>query len=134
MSNPWLPPGKGGPRFAARLGLVAALLAALFACSSPPAANRTEVTYGVTGSACKADIVYQDTTGAQIAVSNQALPWNITFEVPKPQVNGFPLFLSATNLCAIGSITVNAEVNGALFATQTSLAPNGSDEISVNLF
>jgi hypothetical protein len=124
----------GAERACLRLGLVAALLAGLAACGSPPAARTTEVTYGVTGSACKADIVYQDATGVQTTLSNQALPWNIAFPVPKAKVNGFPLFLSATNLCAIGTITVNAEVNGSLFATQTSLAPNGIAQIAVSLF
>jgi hypothetical protein len=117
-----------------RLGLVAALLAGLAACGSPPAARTTEVTYGVTGSACMADIVYQDATGVQTTLPNQGLPWNTAFPVPKAKVSGFSLFLSATNLCAIGTITVNAEVNGSLFATQTSLAPNGSVQIAVNLF
>ena len=127
--------GVGGARRAVlRLAWVAGLAAALGACGSGPHASSMLVTYGVTGTACKADIAYQDLTHTSIAVPGQGLPWNTTFAIPASQVNGFPLLLSATNLCAIGFVSANAEVNGSLFATQTSFAPNGAVEIAVNLF
>ena len=112
-------------------GIVFALLAG---CGTGSSSHTTNVVYGVVGSACNADIVYQDLTQAQTTLTAQSLPWHFEFDIPQSQVNGFPLYLSASNNCAVGSLTANAEVNGALFATQTTFAPNGSVLISVNLF
>ena len=110
------------------------LLAVLGGCGGSTGSKTTNVVYGVVGSACSANIVYQDQTQTQFTLTAVGLPWNHQFEVPEDQVNGFPLYLSALNNCSVGSVTANAEVNGSLFATQTTFAPNGSVLISVNLF
>jgi len=106
----------------------------LSSCGAGTSSHSTGVVYGVVGSACNANIVYQDLTKSQTTLTGVSLPWHFEFDIPQDQVNGFPLYLSALNNCAVGSITANVEVNGALFATQTTFAPNGSVLVSVNLF
>jgi Mycobacterium membrane protein len=130
-----------GPQFLRNVPaaiLLCVLLGAFAGCGSGSGSSSpTDVAYGVTGSACSADITYQDLTETQTTLVAQSLPWNFQFSVPATEEHGFPLFLLAVNDCLTGSITVNAVVNGSLYSTATQTfppVPNAGIEISVNLF
>jgi hypothetical protein len=86
------------------------------------------------GTACSADVTYQDLSGVPTVLAAQLLPWHFAFDIPAKRVDGFPLSLVATNDCSTGSITANVVVNGALYGSNTNATPNGIATVQLSLF
>jgi hypothetical protein len=79
---------------------------------SPPPA----VKYEVTGTASLVDIIYQDESGTNQAVSGATLPWSHSFTGK----NGARVEITASNRDSTGSVTVTIYENDAVFQTSTS--------------
>jgi len=76
--------------------------------------------YQVTGTASRANIIYQDLRGNYIEKTNAALPWNYQTHYYDNQAGVTPVYLSAQSLdSAPASVTVTINAKGALYKQAT---------------
>lgn len=96
--------------------LIAPIIILLFVACSNPLSSSVSVRYKVSGTAESVDITYENADGGTSQLSDEELPWSITFD---GNIGDF-VYISAQNQGETGTVTVTIYKNGDVYKQSTS--------------